>query len=561
MTTPRTKQTQHPGQLGKEFRTQNIRKPQLGFQTKVENHSSEPFKPLLKSKPHASVLLEDSLELLENGTGQIQYRNPYETEISNYNYPPSMYMVCEPQPPKPYESTKAVFVDSIDSMWTMVTQLKAAKEIAVDLEHHDNRSYIGIVSLMQISTRDQDWIIDTIQPWRTELQALNVVFADPSIIKVFHGAFMDIVWLQRDLGLYVVGLFDTYHAARALGYPQASLASLLSRFVNFDADKKYQMADWRIRPLPEEMFNYARSDTHFLLYIFDRMRNELVERSNLQNPEENRILTVLQNSKDTSLQRYERFTYDAKTGKGSGGWYNMLSRTPGMFDKVQFSVLRAVHEWRDRVARDEDDGVQYVMAKHTLLSIARSMPMDLKSLSTTCQPMSPPVRARLSELLEVIRKAKKEGLNGPDMKDVFASQGPSFAMAGYIERARNPKDVAEASGSSQNPADLAIGNLSLRNETSRLWGTTFGSSLWTGKLDHGSNSDIRLALPLPPLTAEIFMNGTDSGSGVDVPAVPDPGALAAHPYVKEREGKTEESDVFVIKQLGGRKAKRSRRGR
>lgn len=65
--------------------------------------------------------------------------------------------------------------------------------------------------------------------------------------KVFHGAYMDIVWLQRDLGLYVVGLFDTYHAARALGYPQASLASLLSRFIRFDADKQYQMADWRIR--------------------------------------------------------------------------------------------------------------------------------------------------------------------------------------------------------------------------------------------------------------------------------------------------------------------------
>lgn len=58
---------------------------------------------------------------------------------------------------------------------------------------------------------------------------------------------MDIMWLQRDFGLYVVGLFDTYHAARALGYPQASLASLLSRFIKFDADKQYQMADWRVR--------------------------------------------------------------------------------------------------------------------------------------------------------------------------------------------------------------------------------------------------------------------------------------------------------------------------
>lgn len=58
---------------------------------------------------------------------------------------------------------------------------------------------------------------------------------------------MDIIWLQRDLGLYVVGLFDTFHAARGLGYPQASLASLLERFTDFRTDKKYQLADWRIR--------------------------------------------------------------------------------------------------------------------------------------------------------------------------------------------------------------------------------------------------------------------------------------------------------------------------
>ena len=55
------------------------------------------------------------------------------------------------------------------------------------------------------------------------------------------------MWLQRDLGLYVVGLFDTFHASKALGYPKRSLASLLDKFANFKADKSYQTADWRIR--------------------------------------------------------------------------------------------------------------------------------------------------------------------------------------------------------------------------------------------------------------------------------------------------------------------------
>ena len=65
--------------------------------------------------------------------------------------------------------------------------------------------------------------------------------------QVFHGATMDMIWLQRDLGLYVVGLFDTYHASRLLGYPKKSLAYLLTRFAKFNAEKEYQLADWRIR--------------------------------------------------------------------------------------------------------------------------------------------------------------------------------------------------------------------------------------------------------------------------------------------------------------------------
>lgn len=46
---------------------------------------------------------------------------------------------------------------------------------------------------------------------------------------MLHGADSDIVWLQRDFGIYVVNLFDTGQAARVLTYPSAGLAYLLSK--------------------------------------------------------------------------------------------------------------------------------------------------------------------------------------------------------------------------------------------------------------------------------------------------------------------------------------------
>jgi exosome complex exonuclease RRP6 len=99
-------------------------------------------------------------------------------------YPEFVFQKADPIPYKPVEATSAVFIDTLEGVFEMLEELKAATEIAVDLEHHDQRSYVGLVSLMQISTREKDWIVDTLKPWRQKLQVLNEVFANPKILKV-----------------------------------------------------------------------------------------------------------------------------------------------------------------------------------------------------------------------------------------------------------------------------------------------------------------------------------------------------------------------------------------
>jgi exosome complex exonuclease RRP6 len=224
--------------LSNNFRTQNILKPQLAFEVKPNNQDTSPWKPLLTSKPHAIQPLEDSLGVFTNEYDQKQYdytdflpfcllppvpcqdfsglsksqkqrfnkrkvalkdmgstlghtdnsnfryRHPYETEILQLKYPDSVYQKTEPILYQPVKTTSAIFVDTLAGVMEMLDQLKLATEIAVDLEHHDQRSYVGLVSLMQISTRQQDWIVDTLKPWRESLQVLNEVFADPKIVKV-----------------------------------------------------------------------------------------------------------------------------------------------------------------------------------------------------------------------------------------------------------------------------------------------------------------------------------------------------------------------------------------
>ncbi len=67
----------------------------------------------------------------------------------------------------------------------MLDDLRRSDAIAIDLEHHSHRSYRGFVCLMQISTREKDWVIDTLVPEvREELSILNEVFTDPKVVKV-----------------------------------------------------------------------------------------------------------------------------------------------------------------------------------------------------------------------------------------------------------------------------------------------------------------------------------------------------------------------------------------
>ncbi|KAG9818816.1 hypothetical protein KCU77_g17246, partial [Aureobasidium melanogenum] len=543
--------------ISQALRTQDIPKPQQNFIDIPTNAETGPFKPLLQSKPHAIVPFAKALELFKDHNDVEHHPHPYQKEIEQYEYPSFVYTHAEPIPYHPYETTTATFVDTEEKVDQMLQELKKAREIAIDLEHHDSRSYIGIVSLMQISTRDKDWIVDTLQPWRRKLSKLNEVFADPNILKVLHGAFMDITWLQRDLGLYVVGLFDTHFASRALGYTGGSLAFLLKKFVNFDAQKQYQTADWRIRPLPQEMFEYARSDTHFLLYIYDNMRNELIEKSDFSVPnhEKDKIHDVLTRSKDTALQRYEHPVYDAAQGQGAGGWYKMLSRTPALLDKQQFAVFRAVHQWRDQVAREQDDSTHYVMANHNIFSLAKEMPTEKAQLFAVAQNTSQTVRLRADELLSVIIKAKEQGENGPDMvttlKEIEAQQlgvalhetPTHFAALKHSQ----PKQAVVAATPAPQPPVLNRVNSSepsgVRAKVSQFWGGLFGGKSQSEQ-PRPYSSNISLSVPLPPLTAEVFASSAPltapptSASATPTSATP----TSALPTPKDR--------IFTLKERG-----------
>jgi len=238
------------------------------------------------------------------------------------------------------------------------------------------------------------------------LPQLGQFFADPSVVKVLHGCDKDVLWLQRDCGLYLVNCFDTHVAAKALNYPALSLAHLLKMHCGVNADKKHQLSDWRVRPLTPEMQHYAKEDTHFLLYIFDRMRAELSKKLGRAGLEH-----VFDASRQLCLARYEKEAFDP-LGYRKLFKENATSRAiPKLEDltSLQDAALAAVWDWRDRTARTEDESVAALMSNSELLRIGLHLPQTGVQLEQQCGPLSAHTRKCTAEILKLIADVSSVG--------------------------------------------------------------------------------------------------------------------------------------------------------
>ena len=313
------------------------------------------------------------------------------------------------------------------------------------------------------------------------------------------------------------------------------------------------------------MFKYARADTHFLLYVYDNLRNELIEKSDASTPEGNLIDYVLNKSKEVALQRYERPFYDAQRGMGSGGWFNLLTYSPALFSREQFAVFRAVHQWRDTIARKEDESVNVIMPKHVIFNIAREMPTEMAPLLGCSHPISAPVRQRANELLELIKKAKIEGATGPELKEMLQVLGNDRYETGKAVMVPNTQNAlvvpnartAPAIQDRNLPPPVKSCSMTLsRSMSSSFWGTTVDQSPPSDVVDASNPSEtLRLALPMPNLTAEIYAStDTAQTNGIESERY-DPGARAEHAYVKDR--KPREDDIFILKDISGPKKRKA----
>lgn len=303
---------------------------------------------------HLNVIKPEDISIYE------PVSHPYADMIKSLSY--EQYAVpLEGEVPefRELDETPLLWIDTEAEFDKMMIALTKETIIAVDLEHHSMNSFHGVTCLMQISTPTVDYLIDTIT-LRSTIPKLSSILSNPAILKIMHGSESDNIWLQRDFNIFLVNLFDTYFAAKSLNLERFSFAHLVERYVGITIDKQHQMSDWRVRPLPEDMQLYARQDTHYLFYIYEHLRKELAEKSS------EAITAVFNRSAHQCLKLFK------VEPVGPNDWKMVINGSNVPYNKAELARVKAIFEWRSRIAKQEDVSHFALMPNPVIIKIAQS---------------------------------------------------------------------------------------------------------------------------------------------------------------------------------------------
>jgi ribonuclease D len=276
--------------------------------------------------------------------------------------------------------------------------------IALDSEAAGFHRYSDRLCLLQVSTAEATCVIDPLafDPG----DALRGPLGDPSVEVLMHGADYDLRLLDRDLKVRVRNLFDTQVAAALLGETAIGLAALLEQHLGVKVSKKFQRADWAKRPIPDDMLEYAATDTLYLRQLADLLKGRLAEAGRLEWALE-------------ECSHLEQTRWAEETGEEE----DPVVRVKGARDlgPREVEALREALAWRDRIARARDRAPFRVAGDQALLEIVVRQPRTPEQLSEV-KGLNPGLaRQEGEELLERLARV---------------AELPDASVTGYPRRAR-----------------------------------------------------------------------------------------------------------------------------
>ena len=251
-------------------------------------------------------------------------------------------------------------VETAEDLAHLCARVESAPRVAVDTEFHTERTYAPRLMVVQLAFDDGAVIVDpvAVRNLRGLIEALSktlvVGHALSSDLKIFCDRF-DAVPAQ---------IFDCQVAASFLGYGmQISLADLVRDLEHVRLAKSQTVSDWSTRPLTARQIEYLVDDVAHLLPMYDKLRSSLQAKD--------RWDWALEECAD--LGDIERYRADERRA---------YLRIPGAMrmNRRELGILNEIVKLRDRMARERDLPLKYILADDVVGGLAVLKPKRVDEL-------------------------------------------------------------------------------------------------------------------------------------------------------------------------------------
>ncbi len=169
----------------------------------------------------------------------------------------------------------------------LAAALRGKEIIAFDTEFIRENTFFPIVEIIQVATEDESWLVDA-QAFKTAhrpgpaggfdpgIKPLLEIFEDPKILKILHAAQGDQECLYTSFASVASPTLDTSVAASLCGYGESiGLGKLLHACLGVTIKKGHARTNWSVRPLPDQLMEYAHADVIHLVALGKRLMEEL----------------------------------------------------------------------------------------------------------------------------------------------------------------------------------------------------------------------------------------------------------------------------------------------
>jgi ribonuclease D len=243
-------------------------------------------------------------------------------------------------------------IETDNQLSLYLDHIKDETLLAIDTEFRRVDSYFPELCLIQIATKDKLECIDVLS--LDNLEPLFLKLYGKKTKWIVHSARQDIEALYSLSNRIPSAIFDTQIAASFLNYPlQISYQSLTESLEGVRLEKKFTRFDWKKRPLPADVLQYALDDVKYLMPIFNKLSKELIEHGKLEWVEEDCQFLLKKETYSPNLQQ-------------------IIKKTKGIskISKKHTDMAINLILWRESIAQKKNKPRKWIMSDEKIINYA-----------------------------------------------------------------------------------------------------------------------------------------------------------------------------------------------